>query len=65
MKWYCKKVKGKWRVYLHGEFSSTGEDVCYGSAVRKDTAKDVVKRLNNPTHDYWKEDQTSEKSEKG
>ncbi len=54
MKWYCKKVDGKWKVFLHKKYCKFDEEVCYGSAIKKRTAEIIVDRLNNPLHDDFK-----------
>lgn len=56
MKWEVRKIKegpdkGKWGIYLMQEYCKTDEPVCYGASHTKESAKDTVKRMNNP--DYW------------
>ncbi len=54
MKWYVKKVKGKWRIYLDEKFVKEKEPVSYGSALSKKVATTFANRLNNPLHDDFK-----------
>ena len=50
MKWYCKKVGDKWKVFLEQKYCKTDEEVCYGAALDKETAEIFAERLNNPLY---------------
>ena len=49
MKWFVKKEKKVWNVYLHQEFCKTTEPVLYCSSLTKAAALVALHRLNNPT----------------
>ena len=49
MKWYVKKEKKVWNIYLHKEFCLTENPVLYCTSLTKEAALVALSRLNNPT----------------
>lgn len=55
MKWTVRKKGDKWGVFLIQKYCKTDEPVCYGTAITKETAQHITRRLNNE----WNEKKNS------
>ena len=64
MKWYCKKVGDKWKIFLEQKYCKTDEEVCYGAALDKETAEIFADRLNNPLYVDDDEDSDNDNTKK-
>lgn len=51
MKWEVRKVKLGWGVFLMQEYCKTTDPVCYGISQRKESAVQLMDRLNNPVYE--------------
>jgi len=51
MKWEIREVELGWGVFLMQEYCKTEEPVCYGIAQGKESAAQLMERLNNPVYE--------------
>lgn len=50
MKWELRKIKLGWGVFLVQKYCKTPEPVCYGISKNKESAAQLMERLNNPVY---------------